>query len=382
MSSLRRLFVIAAITSIGCAGLLDLRDDYFVETSDAAAPPSDGSIDGGGSLVDGSLDAPDVDTTPPPPLAKSCRDLADTCGTEANESCCSSILVEGGKFRRGERFDDGGYDESKEATVSSFRLDKYLVTGGRFRRFVDAVKAGYHPNPGDGKHTHLPDGGLKNVVTNRTETGWADSYGSLPRSQAEWTDILMGPDCHEGVTTWSDGGTMDERALNCVPWHAAYAFCIWDGGFLPTDAEYNYAAVGGAEQRFYPWSQPSTNRTITWEHASYSDRTGPVKCTGDPTFGGAPHECTNNDIVVPGIKTGRGRWGQADLAGNLLEYTLDCYRPLGSCTDCVTFIESCGTNHSMRGSSYDDGADMLRGAMRRDEHYYPVWNGFRCARSP
>ena len=41
--------------------------------------------------------------------------------------------------------------------------------------------------------------------------------------------------------------------MNCINSYEAVAFCIWDGGFLPTLSEWGYAAAGGNEQREYPW---------------------------------------------------------------------------------------------------------------------------------
>jgi hypothetical protein len=50
-------------------------------------------------------------------------------------------------------------------TNSSSRLDKYLVTVALFRQFVTAVRAGWLPPAGSGKHAHLNGGlGLSNAV--------------------------------------------------------------------------------------------------------------------------------------------------------------------------------------------------------------------------
>src|SRR5690606_7167704 len=68
----------------------------------------------------------------------SCRDLEVTCGAGEDESCCTSIVVTGGTF---DRINDGDFP----ATVSTFRLDKYEVTVGRFRKFAAAWDGGWRP---------------------------------------------------------------------------------------------------------------------------------------------------------------------------------------------------------------------------------------------
>src|SRR5580704_6582483 len=100
-------------------------------------------------------------------------------GGSGTESCCTSLEVTGRTFDRTydpHLLNDGGttvgvavaadggpIGEAAPATVSSFRLDKYLVTVGRFRQFINALTPpdggiGWLPSPGSGKHTHLNGG--------------------------------------------------------------------------------------------------------------------------------------------------------------------------------------------------------------------------------
>jgi formylglycine-generating enzyme len=111
--------------------------------------------------------------------------------------------------------------------VSGFRLDKYLVTVGRFRQFVNAWNggAGYTPPAGSGKHTHLNGGrGLANSGSVGTyEPGWVASHDS---NIAPTNTNLA---CAGSSSTWTpSAGSSENLPIICVNWWEAYAFCIWD----------------------------------------------------------------------------------------------------------------------------------------------------------
>jgi len=85
--------------------------------------------------------------------ARSCNGLAATCGPSGNDDCCKSLLVPGGTFDRG--YDGVDYlDPNYPATVSDFCLDKYEITVGRFRVFVNAGMGTQESPPGDGTGAH------------------------------------------------------------------------------------------------------------------------------------------------------------------------------------------------------------------------------------
>lgn len=304
-----------------------------------------------GSVVDG------------PPQFTSCMGLPTTCGPGANESCCRAEVVPGGRFYRS--YDGvGNSDMRNPATVSEFVLDVYEVTVGRFRAFVNAG-LGTQGNPpkavGDaGVHPRLPGSGWDAV--------W---NGDLAESTTALIDHVR---CDATYQTWTDiPGANENKAMNCVSWYEAMAFCIWDGGYLPTESEWNYAASGGDEQRVYPWANPAGTTSIDCVHANYYANNPVGAYCVDGMIGG---------VSRVGTPEGDGKWKHADLAGNVWEWVLDWYDVyLNPCDDCANLMQT--VNRVFRGGSFGDYAAVLRGAYRfssepsaRDRTL-----GFRCARA-
>lgn len=295
-----------------------------------------------------------------PPQYTSCMGMAATCGASGTASCCeAATTIPGGMFYRS--YDNSGfYDHECPATVSAFVLDRYEVTVGRFRAFVNAGLGTQASSPAAGTGAHPKLAG----------SGWASTWNA---SLVVNTDALIAAvKCYPTAETWTDApGANENKPMTCVTWYEAMAFCIWDGGYLPTEAEWNYAASGGNEQRAYPWSSPAQSTSIDCTYANYySD-------------GGYCSSTARQSPVGSKSPKGDGKWGHSDLAGNVWEWILDWYGmyPM-PCNDCGKLTSS--SNRVMRGGDYGDDALHQRVALRKladpSNRYFAY--GFRCARTP
>jgi formylglycine-generating enzyme len=325
-----------------------------------------GSPSSGGTTDDG----------PTPPSCQSSGPGLTDCGAEP-ESCCRSPLVPGGAFFRTYDNDGtGATNTAAPATISDFRLDKYPVTVGRYRKFVEAWDggSGYTPAVGSGKHGHLHggDGLADSGAPGSYETGWttSDNDNLAPNS-----DNL---ECQSGSYTWTRTVEGNENLpINCVNWWEAYAFCIWDGGFLPSEAEYVYAAAGGTEQRRYPWGStpPAGSQDYAIYDCNYPD--GPTDTC---------EKTVRNIAPVGTARLGNGRWGHLDLVGNLMAWYLDWFSPsyVSPCEDCAYLAE--GSGRAPRDGYFTSTDENLLLASYRNNGFYPTNRfysfGFRCARAP
>jgi cysteine-rich repeat protein len=285
---------------------------------------------------------------------RSCDKLIAGCGLATNDDCCASPDVPGGGFTMG---------TSTVGKVATYELDKYEVTVGRFKAFVNAYTG--PPAKGAGAHPLIANSGW--------QTAW---NASIAADKAALTTAISVSACDTNYQTWDAPGTNDFLPINCVDWYEAFAFCAWDGGRLPTDLEWQYALKGGSDNRTYPWGNspvPSNAKDSTEAYADYN-------CLAYSTTA-----CQFGDILRVGSRpSGVGKFGQMDLGGSMYEWNLDLYvDPLpATCDNCANL--STGDVRVEHGGAWNASGNRMTATFRvaDDPSSRSETQGFRCARQP
>jgi iron(II)-dependent oxidoreductase len=259
-----------------------------------------------------------------------------------------------------------------------------LIPGSSFQMGTDSASlailvARYPDFPPDFflQETPAHEVQLRPFYLDRTEVTVA-AFALFVRTHPEWSRARIPPTATNGkyLSSWTGDQpptASDSLPVNFITWYAATAYCASVGKRLPTEAEWEFAALGGQHGDVFPWgTTPPTARDANWDESGIH---APVA---------VGHYAAN-------------AYGLYDLAGNVWEYVSDRWRDHYSDPDTFAIVspdsilalrpsalESARGRHVIRGGSFDGGVLNLR-VRYRDSH--PVDGaqphvGFRCARTP
>ncbi|MBN8710731.1 MAG: formylglycine-generating enzyme family protein [Verrucomicrobia bacterium] len=176
-----------------------------------------------------------------------------SCGCKVSHFAANLIQLPGGRFLMGtdspERWEADGEGPVREVELSPFSIDAATVSNDEFAAFVR--DSGYV--------TEAECIGSSFVFWKQLPKAW-QRRGLPGRSMpgADWWILVKGASWKHPEGPGSDLRGKNDHPVVHISWNDAAAFARWAGKRLPTEAEWEYAARGGLEQKLYPWGDELT----------------------------------------------------------------------------------------------------------------------------
>lgn len=219
------------------------------------------------------------------------------------------VLLDGGPFLMGaegpETWMADGEGPVREVSVSPFWIDRTTVTNDRFAAFVDAT----------GYETEAERFGWSFVFHDQIPKAHRKRVELVAIDGTSWWARLEGADWRKPGGPGTNLKKLGDHPVVHVSWNDAVTYAAWAGKRLPTEAEWEFAARGGLEQKRYPWGDEllpeGKHRCNIWQ-------------------GRFPHENTAEDGyagTAPAKRFPANGFGLHQVVGNVWEWCADWFSP-------------------------------------------------------
>lgn len=251
------------------------------------------------------------------------------------------VFISGGEFSMGGvnpvGMNDGGREAMNDARpvhrvyVDPFYMDATEVTNGQYAAFVKAT--GYI-TVAERKPTkeEFPEAPEENLVAGAVVFSPPPNKVKLDNFY-QWWAYVHGANWRHPTGPNSSIEGKDNYPVVQIAWEDATAYAKWAGKRLPTEAEWEFAARGGAAGELYPWGnmfKPDDKWMANIFQGSFPD-----KDLGADGFIG----------LGPVKQFSPNSYGLYDMAGNSWEWCLDWY-------DADYYRQLQGVTRNPRGSEH------------------------------